>query len=70
MSADLVLRFNGNDYIEYVIRERFKRDYLLKENEKEESTRDQTVISIRFKTQNNGVLMYIVGQTGYVMLKV
>lgn len=70
MSADFVLRFNGNDYVEYVFRERYKRDYLLKENEKEESTRDQTVISIRFKTQNNGVLLYIVGQTGYVMLKV
>lgn len=70
MSDDLVLRFNGNDYIEYVIRERFRREYLLKENEKEENTRDQTVISIKFKTQNNGVLMFIAGQTGHVMLKV
>lgn len=69
MSDDLVLRFNGNDYIEYVIRERFRREYLLKENEKEENTRDQ-VISIKFKTQNNGVLMFIAGQTGHVMLKV
>ncbi|XP_051253136.1 protocadherin Fat 4 isoform X2 [Dicentrarchus labrax] len=72
MSEEVVLRFNGNDYIEYVIKERFKRDYLLKDlldDEKKGNTRDQTV-NIKFKTQDNGVLMSVVGQTGYVMLKI
>uniref|UniRef100_A0A3Q0R1P0 Si:dkey-1m11.6 n=1 Tax=Amphilophus citrinellus TaxID=61819 RepID=A0A3Q0R1P0_AMPCI len=31
MSEELVLRFNGSDYIDYVIKEKFKRDYLMKE---------------------------------------
>lgn len=73
MSEELVLRFNGNDYIEYVIKERFKRDYLLKDlldDGKGENTRDQRVINIKFKTQDNGVLMFVVGQTGYTILKV
>lgn len=68
-----MLRFNGNDYIEYVIKERFKRDYLLKDlldDEKEGNTRDPTVINIKFKTKDNGVLLFVVGQTGYTMLKV
>lgn len=67
------MRFNGNDYIEYVIKERFKRDYLLKDlldDEKEGNTRDPTVINIKFKTQSNGVLIFVVGQTGYTMLMV
>lgn len=67
------MRFNGNDYIEYVIKERFKRDYLLKDlldDEKEGNTGGRTVINIKFKTQDNGVLIFVVGQTGYTMLKV
>ncbi|KAK9521112.1 hypothetical protein VZT92_020948 [Zoarces viviparus] len=73
MSEGLVLRFDGNDYIEYVIKERFKRDYLLKDlldDEKEGNARDQSGINIRFKTQDNGVLIFVVGQTGYTMLKI
>lgn len=73
MSEKLVLRFNGNDYIEYVIKERFKRDYLLQDlldDEKKGNTRDQKVIDIKFKTQDNGVLLFVVGETGYTMLKV
>nr|XP_046245043.1 protocadherin Fat 4 [Scatophagus argus] len=73
VSEELVLRFNGNDYIEYVIKERVKRDYLLKNllgDEKEENTRDQTVINIKFKTKDNGVLIFVVKQTGYIMLKI
>lgn len=67
------MRFDGNDYIEYVIKERFKRDYLLKDflnDEKEENTRDQSGIKIKFKTQFNGVLIFVVGETGYTILEV
>lgn len=67
------MRFNGNDYIEYVIKESFKRDYLLKDlldDEKEENNKDQTMINIKFKTKDNGVLMFLTGQTGYFVLKV
>ncbi|KAF1394271.1 hypothetical protein PFLUV_G00024800 [Perca fluviatilis] len=73
MSEKLVLRFNGNDYIEYVIKERFKRDYLLQDLldvERKGNTRDQKVIDIKFKTQDNGVLLFVVGETGYTMLKI
>ncbi|XP_044058892.1 protocadherin Fat 4 isoform X2 [Siniperca chuatsi] len=73
ISEELVLRFNGNDYIEYVIKERFRRDYLLKDlldDEKEENTREQRIINIKFKTQDNGVLMFVAGQTRYIMLKI
>ncbi|XP_031719293.1 protocadherin Fat 4 [Anarrhichthys ocellatus] len=62
MSEGLVLRFDGNDYIEYVIKERFKRDYLLKDlldDEKEGNARDQNGINIKFKTQDNGVLIFV-----------
>ncbi|KAI3354101.1 hypothetical protein L3Q82_018653, partial [Scortum barcoo] len=73
MSEELGLRFNGNEYIEYVIKERFKRDYLLNNllnNKVDANTRDPTVINIKFKTQDNGVLMLAAGQTGYRMLKI
>lgn len=73
MSQELVLRFNGNDYIEYAIKERSKRDYLLKDlldDEKQGNTKNRTVISIKFKTQANGVLMFVLRQTGYSMFKV
>ena len=73
MSEEVVLRFTGDDYIEYVVKERFKRDYLLKDllnDEKEGNNKDQTVIDIKFKTKDNGALMFVSGQTGYIMLKV
>ncbi|KAM8902916.1 protocadherin Fat 4 isoform 2-T2 [Spinachia spinachia] len=71
MSEELVLRFDGKDYIEYVIKERFRRDYLLKDFlEKEGNTRDQSGITIKFKTQDDGVLIFVVGETGYTMLKI
>ncbi|GLD53473.1 protocadherin Fat 4-like isoform X1, partial [Lates japonicus] len=72
-SEEVVLQFNGNDYIEYVIKESFKRDYLLKDlldDEKEENNKDQTMINIKFKTKDNGVLMFLTGQTGYFVLKI
>ncbi|XP_062417627.1 protocadherin Fat 4-like [Pungitius pungitius] len=73
MLEELVLRFGGNEYIEYVIKERFKRDYLLKEfldDKKEGNTRDQSGIKIKFKTQDDGVLIFLVGETGYTTLKI
>lgn len=73
MSEELVLRFDGNDYIEYVIKEQFKRDYLLKDlldDEKKGNAKSQTAINIKFKTQDNGVLMFVVGQTGSTLLMV
>lgn len=72
MSQELVLQFSENDFIEYVIKERFKRDYLLNilDNYREANTRERMVINIKFKTHNNGVLMFVAGQTEYAMLKV
>ncbi|KAM7399062.1 hypothetical protein PAMP_018355 [Pampus punctatissimus] len=73
MSQELVLRFNGNDYIEYVIKEKTKRDYLLRDlldDEKQGNTKNQTEINIKFKTQDNGVLIFVLGQTGYTMLTI
>lgn len=67
------MRFNGNEYIEYVIKERFRRDYQLKDlldNKKEGNTRDQTVINIKFRTKDDGVLVFVLTQMGYFMLKV
>ncbi|XP_063762504.1 protocadherin Fat 4 [Eleginops maclovinus] len=73
MSEELVLRFNGNDYIEYVIKERFKRDYLLKGllyDKQDENGRASRVVEIKFKTEDDGVLISVVGQTGFSMLKI
>lgn len=72
ISEELVLQFKGKDYIEYVIKERFKRDYILKDllNDSEENSGDLTVINIKFKTQDNGILMFVAGQTGYSVLRV
>ncbi|XP_047191829.1 protocadherin Fat 4-like isoform X2 [Scophthalmus maximus] len=72
-SEEVVLRFKGNDYIEYVIKERFKRDLLLKElldDKREGNEKDQTVINIKFKTKGSGALMCVIGQTGYIVLKI
>ncbi|MEQ2194365.1 hypothetical protein XENOCAPTIV_028048, partial [Xenoophorus captivus] len=49
ISEELVLSFKGSDYIEYVIKERFKRDLLFKglmDDAKQENTTDQTLITI------------------------
>lgn len=66
------MQFKGKDYIEYVIKERVKRDYILKDllNESEENSGDQTMINIKFKTQDKGILMFVAGQTGYTVLRV
>lgn len=67
------MRFNGNEYIEYFVKERFRRDYQLKDlldNNKEGNTRDQAVINIKFKTKDGGVLIFVVTHIGYFMLKV
>ncbi|CAJ1065064.1 protocadherin Fat 4 isoform X1 [Xyrichtys novacula] len=73
MSEGLVLHFNGNEYIEYVIKERFKRDYLLKDlldDKKGGNMEEQSLINITFKTQDDGVLISVKGQTGYTELKI
>ncbi|XP_041849785.1 protocadherin Fat 4-like [Melanotaenia boesemani] len=73
MSEELVVRFNGSDYIEYVVKERFKRDHLLKDlvdDDIEGNIKDQMVISIKFKTQDDGVLLFVLGPTGYIMLMI
>lgn len=73
MSEDLVLKFDERDYIEYVVKESFKRNYLLKklvDKEKENNVRDQTVINIKFKTKDEGVLLSVLGQTEYIILMV
>ena len=59
--------------MEYVIKEKFKRDVLLHQlldDKKEGNDQNQTGIHIKFKTRNNGVLMSVLGQTGYIVLKV
>lgn len=73
MAAELVLHFTGYEYIEFITNERARRDYLLKylvDGEKENSYGEKTGISIKFKTQNNGALLSVVGQTEYHLLKV
>lgn len=73
MSEELVLHFNGNDYIEYVVKERFKRDHLLKDlldDIKGENSQEETPINFKFKTQDDGVLVFAAGQTGSTMLTV
>ena len=65
------MQFHGSDYIEYVIKERFRRDYLLKDlmdDDTQEHIRNQTVINIKFKTKDDGVLFFVFGQTGYIKL--
>lgn len=70
-----MLRLSGNDYIEYVIKERYKRDHKLRELldggiRKEESTNDLTEMEVKFKTQDNGVLVSILRRKGYIVLRV
>ncbi|XP_074536375.1 protocadherin Fat 4 [Halichoeres trimaculatus] len=71
MSEVLVLHFDGKEYIEYVIKEQFRRDYLLQDlldDKKERGTREE--INIKFKAQDDGVLLSVVGRTGFVVLKI
>ncbi|XP_061576557.1 protocadherin Fat 4 [Cololabis saira] len=71
ISKDIVLQFNGSEYIEYVIKERFRRDHLLKDSVDDDTqgnTRNQTVINIKFKTTDDGVLFFVFGQTGHINL--
>ncbi|XP_021166267.2 protocadherin Fat 4-like [Fundulus heteroclitus] len=73
MSEELVLHFKGKDYIEYVIKERFKRDLLLKDlmdDPKQEKTTDKTLITVKFKTKEEGTLLFIQGTRGSIMLMV
>ncbi|KAK2846752.1 hypothetical protein Q5P01_009751 [Channa striata] len=72
-SEELVFHFSGKEYIEYVIKERLRRNYLLKHllnDGKEGNTRDQTVINIKFKTKEDGVLMFVLRQAGHFIVKV
>uniref|UniRef100_A0A8C6WMM5 EGF-like domain-containing protein n=1 Tax=Neogobius melanostomus TaxID=47308 RepID=A0A8C6WMM5_9GOBI len=72
VSEELAVPFSGSDSIEFLIKEQFRRDYLLKVNLKseEEVAEDFKSISIRFKTKENGVLVIIFGQTGFNRLQV
>lgn len=67
------MQFSKRDYVEYVIKERFKRDYLLKglvDGRKANST-NQTGINIKFKTQqDDGVLFLVLGQKAAITLMV
>ena len=70
-----MLHFSGKDYIECVFKERYKREILLKDL-KYDGLRDEvtnkysTLIEIKFKTRNNGVLMSVLGNNGYTILMV
>lgn len=73
MSEEVVLRLGEGDYVEYVIKERFKRDYLLRdfvddEINKETNAKDLPLIDIKFKTKDNGVLMFVLGRSRYTVL--
>ncbi|XP_059931331.1 protocadherin Fat 4-like [Gadus macrocephalus] len=73
ISEDVVLHFSGKDYIECVFKERYKRDILLKDLKydglhDEVTNKYSTLIEIKFKTRNNGVLMSVIGNNGYTML--
>ena len=70
-----MLHFSGKDYIECVFKERYKRDMLLKDLKydglhDEGTNKYSTLIEIKFKTRNNGVLMSVIGNSGYTMLMV
>ncbi|XP_029027227.1 protocadherin Fat 4 [Betta splendens] len=72
-SEELALRFTSNEYVEYFVKERFRRDFQLKnllDNEKEENTGDQALINIKFKTKDGGVLISVLTQIGYLLLDV
>ncbi|KAM3615537.1 uncharacterized protein V6R79_003654 [Siganus canaliculatus] len=73
MSEELVLRLSGNDYIQYVIKEKHRRDYLLNNllgESKEAENRHQTEINIKFKSLKNGVLIFVSRKTGYSLLMI
>lgn len=73
MAEELVLHFSGDEYMEYIVKERARRDFLLKElldGKKGNSSREKTGISIKFKTQNNGALISVTGHGEYHLLKV
>ncbi|KAM6933327.1 protocadherin Fat 4-like [Xenentodon cancila] len=73
ISEELVMQFNGSDYIEYVIKERFRRDHLLKDlvdDDTQGNTRNQTVINIKFKTRDDGALFFVSGQAGYINIMI
>lgn len=68
-----MLRFNGDEYVEYFVKERFRRDHQLKNllgDENEEKTEEQTLINIKFKTKDGGVLVFVLTQTGHFVLDV
>lgn len=72
ISEELVLHFKGIDYIEYVIKERFKRDLLLKDLQngaKQEITTVQTLITVKFKMKEDGTLLFVLGK-GHIVLMV
>ncbi|XP_034556396.1 protocadherin Fat 4-like [Notolabrus celidotus] len=71
MSEALVLHFNGNEYIEYVVKERFKRDHMIKDlldDKNDGHTKED--ITIKFKAQDDGVLISVAGRKGYSVLKI
>lgn len=73
MSENMVMQFSKRDYVEYVVKERFKRDYLLKGlvDEKKANGTNQTEITIKFKTkEDDGVLFLVLGQKSDITLMV
>ncbi|XP_034024273.1 protocadherin Fat 4 [Thalassophryne amazonica] len=74
MSEELVLRFNENDYIEYVIKERFRRDYglqrLIEDGNIQKENQDLKAINIKFKTEEDGVLLFFLGHKGHMLLEI
>ena len=67
--------FSGKDYIECVFKESYKRDIILKDLKydglhDEVTNKYSTLIDVKFKTRNNGVLMSVLGINGYTMLTV
>ncbi|RVE65013.1 hypothetical protein OJAV_G00132020 [Oryzias javanicus] len=73
MSENMVMQFSKRDYVEYVVKERFKRDYLLKGlvDERKGNSTNQTEITIKFKTkEDDGVLFLVLGQKSDIILMI
>ncbi|KAK7883342.1 hypothetical protein WMY93_029516 [Mugilogobius chulae] len=72
ISDELVMPFSGGDFVEFVVKEHFRRDYLMKAmvEDRGEITEDFNSISVQFKTRENGVLLSIIGHSGFNMLQI
>ncbi|XP_072315856.1 protocadherin Fat 4 [Eucyclogobius newberryi] len=72
ISEELVMPFSGEDFLEFVVKEHFRRDYLMKtlSENKDENAEDFNSINIKFKTRENGVLLNILGNTRFNTLQI